>query len=167
MPAHRVLHDMYRAGHLLADPGASGAIRATQDLQLCEMVSLGVETRTLTTPTKAGIRFVLRLKTDGGTVTVTAAGGLNSSLETEATFADQDDFLSLISVSTATGFRWEILEGNVGTVLSSNTPSHTPSHTVSNTPSRTPSHTASHTPSHTPSHTVSHTPSHTASHTPS
>ena len=167
MPAHRVLHDMYRAGHLLADPGASGTIRATQDLQLCEMVSATTESRTLANPTKAGIRFVLRLKTDGGTVTVTAAGGLNSSLETQATFADQDDFLSLLSVTTATGFRWETLEGNTGVVISSATPSHTPSHTVSHTVSSTPSHTVSHTPSHTPSHTVSHTPSRTPSHTSS
>ena len=117
MSGHRILNDIYIAGHVLTDPGDGGTIKPTEDLQLCEMVSTTAETRILATPTKAGIRLMVRLKTDGGTVTVTAAGGLNTLLETEATFADQDDFLSLLSVSTATGFRWEIMEGNVGVTL--------------------------------------------------
>ena len=117
MSAHRILNDSYIAGHLLTDPGNAGTIKPTEDLQLCEMVSTTVETRILANPDKAGIRLMLRLKTDGGNVTVTAANGLNPNLETEATFADQDDFLSLLSVTTATGFRWETLEGNVGVTL--------------------------------------------------
>jgi hypothetical protein len=106
-------------GHkFLADPGDAGIIRPNADLQLCEMVSATAETRTLANPTKVGIRFVLRLLTDGGTVTVTAAAGFNVDLETEATFADAGDLLSLVSVAlTPTTYRWEVMEGNTGVTL--------------------------------------------------
>lgn len=113
--SHRIHHDLYRAPKGMADPGNAGTIRVTEDLQICEMVSAGSETRTLANPTKAGIRFVLRLLTDGGDVVVTAANGLNVGGDTQATFADASDLLSLISVSTSSGYRWEI-EVNVGAV---------------------------------------------------
>jgi len=115
--SHRVHSDLYRVPKSMADPGNGGTIRVSQDLQICEMVSAAPETRILAAPTKSGIRLVLRLMTDGGNVVVTAAEGLNASLETEATFADASDLLSLISVSTATGYRWEIAEGNTGVTL--------------------------------------------------
>src|SRR5687767_15715637 len=112
---HRIHHDLYRGPKILTDPGNGKTIRATADLQICEMVSgASGETRTLATPTKPGIRLVLRLKTDGGgDVAVTAPAGLNVALETQATFADASDFLSLISVTISAGsHRWEVLSGN-------------------------------------------------------
>ena len=110
-------HQLYRGPKVLDDPGNGKTIRVAQDLQICEMVSTGAETRTLANPTKPGIRFVLRMLTDGGDIVVTAANGLNPSLHTTATFADAGDLISLVSVSlTATTYRWEILEGNVGSV---------------------------------------------------
>ena len=116
--AHRIHHDLYRADKVLKDPGDAKTIRFTEDLQICEMVSTTTETRTLAAPTKPGIRAVIRLLTDGGDVVVTAAEGLNTALNTTATFGDASELLSLISVSlTATTFRWEILEGNVGVTL--------------------------------------------------
>lgn len=115
--SHRIHHDLYRVSKSMPDPGDGGTIRVSEDLQICEMVSTTTETRTLAAPTKAGIRFVLRLMTDGGNVVVTAAEGLNVAGETEATFADASDLLSLISVSTSTGYRWEIAEGNVSVTL--------------------------------------------------
>ena len=141
-PPHRIHHDLYRGPKLMTDPGDTKTIRPNKDLQICEMVTgASGETRTLANPTKAGIRFVLRLKTDGGgNAVVTAAAGLNVGLDTVATFADASDFLSMISVSlTATTYRWEILEGNVGTVVSSTSPSATPSASVSGSPSASPS----------------------------
>ena len=115
--AHRIHHDLHEAENIMVDPGDAGTIRVTKDLQICEMVSETVETRTLVAPTKSGIRFVLRLLTDGGTVTVTAPGGLNVALDTTATFADASDLLSLVSVTTATGYRWEVMEGNTGVTI--------------------------------------------------
>jgi hypothetical protein len=115
----RIHHDLYRGPKVLADPGTGNSIVVDEDLQICEMVSVGAaETRTLAAPSKAGIRFILRMLTDGGDIVVTAAAGLNVSLSTEATFADASDLLSMVSVSlTATTFRWQILEGNVGVTL--------------------------------------------------
>lgn len=111
-------HSLYWGPHDMPDPGDAGTIRVWKDMQICEMVSgASGETRTLAAPDRPGIRFTLRLKTHGGgNVVVTAAEGLNPDLETEATFNTASDILSLVSVSTSTGYRWEIAEGNVGSV---------------------------------------------------
>lgn len=113
--SHRIHSDLFRVPKDMPDPGNAGTIRVTEDLQIMEMVSAAAETRTLADPTKEGIRFILRLLTDGGDVVVTAANGLNTSLNTQATFADESDLLELVSVPTSTAFRWEILK-NVGSV---------------------------------------------------
>lgn len=115
--SHRIHHDLYRAPKQMADPGNAKTILVTEDLQICEMVSTAAETRTLANPTKAGIRFVLRLLTDGGDVVVTASNGLNVTGNTVATFNDASDILSLVSVSHTTGFRWQVLV-NTGVSLS-------------------------------------------------
>ena len=112
MPSqHRVHHALYNADKLLTDPGNAGTIRVNEDLMICEMVSVAAETRTLAAPTKSGIRFVLRLKTDGGDVVVTTPNGFNNAGESKATFNDASDLLSLVSVETATRgtFRWQIM----------------------------------------------------------
>lgn len=161
---HRIHHDLYRGPKLITDPGDAGTIRATADLQICEMTSgASGETRTLANPTKPGIRLVLRLKTDGGgDVVVTAPAGYNVALETQAVFADASDFLSLISVTISAGsYRWEALEGNLGTVIASSSPSGSPSTSPSASASASPS--ASPSPSATASNTPSSSPSPSAS----
>lgn len=106
-----VHHHLYRADKVLPDPGDGKTIRVREDLQICEMVSVTAETRILATPTKPGIRFVLRLKTDGGDVVVTTPNGFNHAGESKATFNDASDLLNLISVESATlgTFRWQIM----------------------------------------------------------
>ena len=169
-PASRLHHDLYKGPKLHTDPGNAGIIRVNEDLQICEMVSgASGETRTLATPTKAGIRLVLRMKTDGGgDIVVTAPAGYNVALETRAVFADASDFLSLISVTISAGsFRWEALEGNLGTVIASasasSSPSTSPSASTSVSPSASPSPSASvsasPSTSPSPSTSVSGTPS--------
>lgn len=109
---HRIAHDLYRGPKVITDPGDGGTIRANADLQICELTSgASDETRVLANPTKPGIRFILRMKTDGGgAVVVTAASGLNTALAGYASFADVGDSLSMISVSlTATTYRWDVL----------------------------------------------------------
>ena len=115
--SHRIHSDLYRVGKSMADPGNGGTIRVSEDLQILEMVSTGVETRTLAAPTKQGIRFILRLLTDGGTITVTASAGLNAAANTSAAFADESDMLVLISVQKSGGFRWDVAH-NLGVSLS-------------------------------------------------
>ena len=149
---HRVHHDLYRGPKILKDPGNGGIIRVTKDLQVCEMVSgSSGETRTLANPTKPGIRFHLRLLTDGGgDVVVTAPNGLNVNLETEARLADAGDFLELVSVTLVAGtsYRWESLT-NTGTVISSASPSSSPSSSPSASASSSPSASVSSSPSAT------------------
>lgn len=109
--SHRIHTDLFRVPKAMSDPGDGGTIRVTEDLQILEMVSAGSETRVLAAPTKSGIRFVLRLMTDGGDVVVTTPNGFNHEGEVKATFNDASDLLNLISVETATlgTFRWQIM----------------------------------------------------------
>lgn len=116
--AHRALNTLHDAEHVLPDPGVGGRITVLKDLQICELVTAAAEARTLSNPTKAGIRFTLRMKTDGGDATVTASNGFNVAGNTVATFADVGDQLDLISVSHTTGYRWEILTNTGSTALS-------------------------------------------------
>lgn len=119
---HRLHHVLYNAKTRMTDPGNAGEIRVTEDLQIMEMVSVAAETRTLKAPTKSGLRFVLRLMTDGGDVLVTAENGFNSDGDTVARFADASDLLSLISVEYSAGppktYRWELADGNTGVTIS-------------------------------------------------
>jgi hypothetical protein len=114
--ANRIHHLLYRGPKVITDPGDGGIITASADLQICEMVSTTTETRTLSNPTKAGIRLVLRMLTDGGDIVVGAANGFNTALALHATFADAGDMLSLISVTTVanTTYRWQTLDGITG-----------------------------------------------------
>ena len=171
---HRIHHDLYRGPKIHTDPGNAGIIRADADLQICEMTSgASGETRTLATPTKPGIRLVLRMKTDGGgDIVVTAPAGYNVALETKATFADASDFLSLISVTISAGlYRWEALEGNLGTVIASSSPSasssSSPSASASASPSASPSPSASASASPSASPSPSTSPSASVSSSPS
>lgn len=125
MDPHNVHRDLYESDHLLPDPGNGRTIRVDGDLQICEMVSTAAETRTLAAPTKPGIRFALRLMTDGGDILVTAENGFNVEGDTVARFADASDLLQLMSVEytapTATAratYRWQVMEGNVGVSIS-------------------------------------------------
>ena len=123
--SHRILHDLYQAPKSLADPDDGGTIRASEDLTICELVSVGAdETRVLANPTKPGIRLVIRMLTDGGDIVMSAENGLNVALETSATFADAGDMLSLISVTKTVGvppsaavYRWQTLDGNYSVTL--------------------------------------------------
>ena len=152
---HRIAHDLYRGPKVIADPGDGGSIRANADLQVCELTSgASNETRTLVNPTKPGIRFIARMKTDGGgDIVLTASNGLNAALVTVATLADAGDMLSMISVSlTATTYRWEVLVRN-GVTMSTSTSTATA--TSSSTSTSTATSTATATPSSTSTSTSS------------
>ena len=115
MPTHNTPFQMFQSPILGVDPGAGGTITITRYGELIELVSTTTETRILGAPTKAGILATIRMKTDGGDVTLTASEGLNVALNDTAVFADVGDQLLLMSVSATSGFRWEILV-NTGSV---------------------------------------------------
>jgi len=122
MDPHNIHHKLYNADRRTTDPGNGGKIRVSEDLSICEMVSVAAETRTLMAPTKPGLRLVLRLMTDGGDILVTAENGFNVEGDTVARFADASDLLQLVSVEYSAGppktFRWQVMEGNVGVTIS-------------------------------------------------
>lgn len=118
----RIHNTLFQAAKKIVDPKDGGTIEVSEDLQICEMVSLAAgETRVLADPTKPGIRLTLFHLTDGGDITVHASEGLNVALETDAAFADAGDTLELISVTKTAGypgvFRWQVLDGNIGVTI--------------------------------------------------
>lgn len=115
MSGHNTSYHMYQSPLGYLDPGDGGAIAPDGYGQICELVTGGAETRTLVIPTKAGIRFCLRMTTDGGDCVVTAACTVNETGNTVLTFDAVGELLDMISVTDAGVLRWEILE-NVGTV---------------------------------------------------
>ena len=122
MTAHRVLQDMAKSTELdLLDPGDAGTIELARSLGVCSVVTAASETRKIGSPQRTGVVVTVCLKTDGGDLAITGAGGeiLNSGsgTETTATMADAGDVLTLISVSKGANVVWAIL-ANHGAALS-------------------------------------------------
>ncbi len=108
MSGHRILHDMYQAPFLIRDPGASGNIVVDRYAAFCPLVSAAAETRTLAAPTKAGLRCIVGLDTDGGTVTLTVTGGYNSNDNTSIAFDDAGDFVEFTSIKEGSSYYWRV-----------------------------------------------------------
>ena len=122
MTAHRVLQDLAKSTELdLLDPGNAGTIELDRSMGVCSVVTAASETRKIGSPPRTGVIVTVCLKTDGGDLAITGAGGeiLNSGsgTETPATMADAGDVLTLISVSKGANIVWAIL-ANHGAALS-------------------------------------------------
>ena len=122
MTAHRVLQDLAKSTELdLLDPGNAGTIELDRSMGVCSVVTAASETRKIGSPQRTGVIVTVCLKTDGGDLAITGAGGeiLNSGsgTETTATMAGAGDVLTLISVSKGANIVWAIL-ANHGAALS-------------------------------------------------
>lgn len=115
MSGHRAAHDLLVSPFASVDPGDGGVIGIDRYGQIVELESEAAETRKLADPFAAGVRATIRMAVDGGDIVLTADNGLNVAGNTTATFADVGDQIDLISVSAASGYRWEILT-NTGAV---------------------------------------------------
>lgn len=115
MSGHNTPYHMYQGPLSVPDPGDGKNIAINRYGAIVELVSAAGETRTLAAPSKAGVLATIRMKTDGGDIVLTASAGLNVAGNTTATFADVGDQIVLLSVSAASGYRWEILV-NTGSV---------------------------------------------------
>jgi hypothetical protein len=93
---------------VVTDPGNGGAIPVTQHDGVCELVSVGAETRTLAAPTYVGQRLVLSFRTDGGDCVVTCATAFNQAGNTIATFNDAGDVLTFVAIRSSTNLRWRV-----------------------------------------------------------
>ena len=121
MTAHRILQDMAKSTELdLLDPGDAGTIELDRSLGVCSVVTAASETRKIGSPQRTGVVVTVCLKTDGGDLAITGAGGeiLNSGsgTETTATMADAGDVLTLISVSKGANIVWAVLANSGGTL---------------------------------------------------
>lgn len=111
MSAHRLLADLYLDGtpHVVNDPGDLGTLYVDRQFAVINLVSTGIETRTLPDPKFAGQRMLLTMKTDNGTITVTADSGLDDAGSTAITFDDVGDMLDLVAIEDAAGtFAWRV-----------------------------------------------------------
>ena len=122
MTSHRVLQDIANSTELnLLDPGNAGTILLDRSGGVCSVVTAASESRKIGSPQRTGIVITVCLKTDGGDLAITSAGGeiLNSGAgtETTATMADAGDVLSLISVDKGSNVVWAVL-ANRGATLS-------------------------------------------------
>ena len=120
--SHKVLQEIARSTELeLLDPGNAGTINLDRTMGVCSVVTAASESRKIGSPQRTGIIITVCLKTDGGDLAITSAGGeiLNSGsgTETTATMADAGDVLTLISVSKGANIVWAIL-ANHGAALS-------------------------------------------------
>jgi hypothetical protein len=103
--------------NIIADPGASGAIPVIKSGSV-SIVSGGAETRTVADPSFVGQTLNIGLKTDGGTVTLTAASPVNQTGNNTLAFADVGDHLMLIASEDGSDIEWRIV-ANDGVALSS------------------------------------------------
>jgi len=92
-------------GNELADPGDAGAIPVTGS-GVVNIVSVGVETRTLAVPGYNGQRIGIHFKTDGGDVTITVASAFNQDGDTTIVLDDAGDYVELVGVELAGVFAW-------------------------------------------------------------
>ena len=120
--SHKVLQEIARSTELeLLDPGNAGTINLDRTMGVCSVVTAASESRKIGSPQRTGIIITVCLKTDGGDLAITGAGGeiLNSGsgTETTATMADAGDVLTLLSVSKGSNIVWAVL-ANHGAALS-------------------------------------------------
>ena len=116
MSGHRLTADLLKADFDQGDPGSGGSITATGNWTVVEMISAGAEARSLKDPVKSGQIIVLTLKTNGGTVTVTAATAYNKGGDTTLAFDAALETIILVSIPNGTsGYRWSSLGVETGT----------------------------------------------------
>lgn len=107
MTANKVNSDLFLAQAEIADPGNAGTLAVFKSLVVCNLVSVGAETRTLPLPTRAGVVVTIYARTVGGTITLTVTGGLDLNGTTTFAFTAVNQYLVLESFRKADGtFIW-------------------------------------------------------------
>lgn len=103
--------------HTIPDPGDAENVVVDRQFAVLEIVTATTESRTILNPTTAGIILTITLKTDGGDVAVYFQTAIDASSNTSALFDDAGDTVMVVSVSTSSAYRWQLLV-NSGTTLS-------------------------------------------------
>lgn len=118
MSEAHVLQRTLTCEHTIPDPGDDGIIIIDRQFAVVEIVSAAAEERTMAMPTTAGLICTLIMKTDGGSVDVQFSTAFNATGNVTSQFNDVNDTLLLVSVSTSSAYRWQLLV-NSGTTLTS------------------------------------------------
>lgn len=107
--AHRLLHDLFRAPFLMADPGSGGTITVNRDCAVAPITTAGAEARTLAQPTKAGLRCMVVHDVRAGDLTLTVTGGYNQAGTTTIVLGTAGDWVRFVSVKVGTSYYWRIV----------------------------------------------------------
>lgn len=101
----------------LIDPGDAGALPISKSGMIAfDSTVAGGETRTLAAPASAGLMLAMVLRTDGGTVVVTAAHNVDGSAD-GITFDNAGDWILLQSIPVSkTAFEWRQV-ANIGAAV--------------------------------------------------
>jgi hypothetical protein len=97
--------------HLVADPGASGAIPVTL-AGYCPLVTGGAETRTLAAPAFVGQELLLTAKTAVGNCVVTCATTVNAAGNNTITFSAAGQAVLLVAKANGSNIRWSVVSND-------------------------------------------------------
>jgi len=109
MTPGNALYQLFKSDYSRPDPGNTATIIVDRQWSFYPIVSEGVETRGLARPGKAGLFAALTLKTAGGTVTVTVAGGYNEDGDTSLTFDKAGDYVIFYSIEHGGSYYWRVV----------------------------------------------------------
>jgi hypothetical protein len=113
MTAHKITAELFEAANEgyagIVDPGDTGLIHVDRSPAYMEIKTAGVETRTLKDPGAGGLIFIITMRADGGTCTVTADSTINQAGNTVMPFDTVNDSLMLYSIQDGSGtFAWRV-----------------------------------------------------------
>lgn len=113
MSAHNAPQELLLGEVLVPDPGSNGTIACPQVTPaMCNIVTAGVESRTLASPTVQGQILTLFMKTDGGDCTITVVGYTVSSAFTTITMNDLGDIIVLMGVLISGVMTWRLVSNS-------------------------------------------------------
>lgn len=102
--------------HVIADPGAAGAIPVTKSGSVM-LTSAGAETRTIAIPTFKGQRLSVSCDTYVGDITLTATQPVNQTGNNTMVFGAARDNLVFLAITVGGALRWQVI-ANDGVLLS-------------------------------------------------
>lgn len=109
MSGHRILHDILQAPFAIPAPANGATLTIDRQDMVVPVASTAAWAITIAQPTKAGVRCMVVLDTDGGDLTLTVTGGYNADGDTTITFADAGDFVILASIKVGASYYWRVI----------------------------------------------------------
>lgn len=113
MGAHKMLQELYRAGHQIPDPGASGVIQVDRDHAIIALGTSAAETRTVPDPTVPGLTLTLVTLGVTTSVTLTFATAINTTGNNTAAATADRKVMRLVSIPvSSTANAWQVISND-------------------------------------------------------